>query len=243
MNPLTGLFGALRSQIASIGDALTRDDDGQRGLHEQIQRVGEHLKEWRGLLDTLKAQAFAAQARIDTLDAKIALREAQAIAALEAGHDGLAREVAEAIAALLDERALEPLNLEAGTTRRVQIEALVEHGENTLRRLRHQVDLLRAAQAVARGEESLRSHGASPLGIPTAIDSAERLRSRRAAEAEPRPDAAPQRDMPDDLDARLAQAGVAGPSPVDLILARLAQRIAPTTPKRRTRTSARKDTP
>ena len=84
MNPLTGLFGKLMTQIDRIGDALQRDDAGERALHEQMQVAGEQIREWRGLLDALKAQAYTTQERIAPADAKIALREAQAVAALEA---------------------------------------------------------------------------------------------------------------------------------------------------------------
>ena len=99
--------------------------------------------------------------------------------------------------ALQDARALDALNLEETAMRRVQLEALVEHGENNLRRLRHQVDLLRAAHAVSRGEEAMRAQGTSPLGIPTAIDSAELLRARRAAAGDRH---APSRARPFDSD-------------------------------------------
>lgn len=244
MNPLTGLMDKLRTQIDGIGDAV-RGSDAEHALPEQMQAVSEQIREWRSLLDALKAQAFVTQERVTASDAKLALREAQAVAALEAGEQALAREVAEAIVALQDTRAVDVLNLEETGVRRVQLEALVEHGENDLRRLRHQVDLVRAATAVARSEEAVRAQGDAPHGIPTAIDSAELLRARRVAGAETPADAVGTAPTDDDLDARLAEAGVAAPSPVDAVLARLATRVAAAkkSPRPRARRSARKDTP
>lgn len=221
MKPFSGLLAHLHEHLADAGAQLAdgmREWSARRVLDEQIHAVDEQLRTLRSELDVLKAQRFVTGERRDAAVARVLQRESQAVAALAANEDRLAREIAASIVELEAERAAEDALLAANDLQRARLQARLQHGENTLRRLRHELDLLRAAEAVARAEQVF-AQGGPELGIPTAIDSAERLRSRQA-EAPPAADASV--PGPDALDARIEAAGLAQAAAIDAVLARLA---------------------
>lgn len=259
MKPGVPLLGRIRAQLTGLGltvrDAL-HEANGRRQLDERMQRTDEDVRHLRRELDTLKAQLITTQERHDAIIAKLVGREAQALAALQAGHAALAREVAAAIVALEHERDAERALLARNAAHCTQLQVRLQQGENMLRRLGHELDLLRAAEAVARAEHAFADRGDSVVrGIPTAIDSLALLRARDAAQAQTA--TSPEQNLParDALDAKLRAAGIGEPqSPVDAVLARIAAQMdtpmeaqmeapmeAPPRPTRRT--TRRKDTP
>lgn len=245
----THLLGRLRAQLAELGGTVmdvVREASSRRLLDEQVRLVDEEVRVLRRELDTLRAQRFTGQERRDAAVAKIVQREAQALAAIQAGRHDLARDVAEAIVELERERDAEAALLAQNEAQGTALEVQLLHGGNVLRRLRHELDLLRATEAVASAEEAFSQRAPGDgLGIPTAIDSAERLKSRGArADSVADSPADPLEDA--DLDEKLRAAGVVPTlSPVDVVLERLVARAAEQSrpPVRTRRTAKRKETP
>ena len=229
--PGSHLLGRLRTQLAELGGTVidvVRQANGRRLLDEQVHEVDEEIRRLRREIDTLKAQRFTTQERLDAAAAKILQREAQAVAALQAGRQDLAREIAAAIVELERERSAEQGLLVQNEARSAELMAQLHRGENLLRRLRHELDLLRAAEAVASAEEafSQRTPG-DALGIPTAIDSAELLKSRQAASTQDPAGPAGADAAAESLDDKLRAAGLAETkSPVDVVLERIAAQAA-----------------
>lgn len=251
MKPGSHLLGRLRSQLAGLGGTVldaVRQANERRLLDEQVHAAGDEIRRLRREIDTLKAQRFTTQERLDAAAAKVLQREAQAVAALQAGRQDLAREIAAAIVELERERSAEQGLLAHNEARSTELIAQLHRGENLLRRLRHELDLLRAAEAVASAEEafSQRTPG-DALGIPTAIDSAELLKSRQAASTQAPVDPARTHTAAESLDDKLRAAGLAETkSPVDVVLERIAAQAAPAPrarPRARTGNARRKDTP
>lgn len=247
MKPFSGLLAHLHGQLADAGAQLAdgvREWSARRLLDEQIHAVDEQLRVLRSELDVLKAQRFVTAERRDAAIARALQRESQAVAALAAGEGGLAREIAGSIVALEAERDAEAALIADNDLQRARLQTRLQHGENTLRRLRHELDLLRAAEAVARAEQVF-AQGGSEAGIPTAIDSAERLRSRQA---QPTPPADAGRTGRDALDVKIEAAGLAQAAAIDAVLARLAPLVRPardarvSPPVRKRRTSAKEAT-
>lgn len=226
MKPFSGLLAHLHEHLAGAGAQLAdgvRDWSARRLLDDQIHAVDEQLRVLRSELDVLKAQRFVTGERRDAAVARLLQRESQVVAALAASEDRLARELAASIVTLEAERDAEDALLAANDLQRARLQARLQHGENTLRRLRHELDLLRAAEAVARAEQVF-AQGGSELGIPTAIDSAERLRSRQTEPPAVAGASAPGRDA---LDVKIEVAGLAQAAAVDAVLARLAPLARP----------------
>lgn len=221
MSSLGGFFDRLRGQLAGMNEAIS----GSRALgilDEQIRATDEQLRDWRRMRDVLKAHRVTAAEQLATAIAKIEQREAQAVAALQAGQKGLAREVASAIVELEQARDATRAHIELGDLRMTELQHLIERGENSLRRLKHRLDLTHAAETVARAEESLARSAGDGMQIPTAVESAELLRQRTAGQGQPHPAPSAGDNAEDPLDAKLEAAGLGGPvSPVDAVLERL----------------------
>ena len=233
MNPIGRLVGRVREQLAGIGESLV-GNAAERTLDEQIREADEQLREWRGALAEFKARQIAARERHDVAAATVLQREAQAAAALQAGRDALAHEVALEIDRLeqaRDDEAVLIAHLEACSA---QMMPLVEQGERHLRRLRHRIDVLRAAQAVQRAQEAVASRAEGDTVLPrTAVESL--VRARRQHEAAATPDCATDTAAPsgpEALDAKLQDAGVDQRARVEAILGRVRATAAASRPSR-----------
>ncbi|MDQ3288991.1 MAG: PspA/IM30 family protein [Pseudomonadota bacterium] len=221
MNSLGVFFDRLRGQVAEMSEAIS-GSHALRILDEQIRSTDEQLRDLRRARDTLKAHRITAQEKLDAVLAKIQQRELQAVSALRAGETQLAREVASAIVELEKARDATQTQLGAGELRMAELDHLIDRGENSLRRLKHRVDLIHAAETVAKAEESLARSAGEGLRIPTAVASAERLRERNCGQDRSQSERSAGDNAQDPLDARLAAAGIGGPaSPVDAVLERL----------------------
>lgn len=235
MSPLGRLVGRVREQLAELGESIA-GNAAQRALDHDIRETDARLHEWRASLAGLQASRFTAQERTDAAIAGILQREAQALAALQAGKPALAREVALAIAQLEQARDDEQAYIGHLEGRIQQMRQLIEQGETALRRLRHRLDVLRATETVQRAQEAVAGRQAGGEGHPpTALEALRRVRGRAAAA--PGPDLPPLPLEDPELDAKLREAGILErDARAELVLARLAERLEPERrPTRRSR--------
>lgn len=225
MSALARIFDRVREQLAELGESIA-GNLAQRELDEDIRIADARLRELRAGLASLHAKRIGAQERIDVAVAAILQREAQALAALEAGEDALAYDVAAAIVQLEQARDDEQAFTQQLAQQTAQMRHLIEQAENALRRLQHQLDVLRAAETVQRAQETVAGRHPGEISLPqTAVESL--LRARRqhadahASEADPDPQAGAA-----DLDARLRAAGIDDRNArAQLVLERIGQRL------------------
>ncbi len=195
-------------------------------LRQQI-RDGAATLEWARLAVALAmAQAGEETRRAETLAARISDLETRAIAALDAGKDGLAREAAEAIGRLDADLAASRLTGEATEREIGRLRRVVADSEARLRDLRRGQQLAEAADRVGR------LRGTVPGEVVSTLRDAEatlaRLRARQGeAEATERALEEMARDAdPAELARRLAEAGCGSPFPhgAEAVLQRLNER-------------------
>lgn len=221
MSSLGAFFDHLRGQLADMNEVIS----GSRALgrlDEQIRATDEQLRVWRRMRDVLKAHRVTAEEQLAAIVAKIDQRESQAVAALRTGQKALAREVASAIVELERPRDAAQDHIALGDLRMAELQHLIERAENSLRRLKHRLDLTQAAETVARAEDSLARSTGEGMHIPTAVESADLLRQRSTGQGQTHPAPAAGDKCEDPLDAKLKAAGLGGSvSPVDVVLERL----------------------
>lgn len=222
MSALFRLFERARAELAGIGEALGASQ-AQRILDDEIRTTDAQLHGWRHELDALQARRYVANERIDAVNAAIEERETQAVLALHAGDPTLARDVAAAIVLLesqREEHAREVAGIEEhiGQMRRVVVQA-----ENTLRRLRHQLDTIRATESVQRAQQAVANRAGGDGGMPrTALEAATRAKAGAPDAHVDAPHGATIESAFAELDARLRRAGIGG---TDLRTEAVMQRI------------------
>ncbi|WP_133499363.1 PspA/IM30 family protein [Cognatilysobacter terrigena] len=235
MNPFSRLMGRVREQLVELGESLA-GSQAERSLDDRIRRADDQLREWRASLAEFRAKHMAAKERHDATIAIVLQREAQTAVALQAGQDALATEVAAEIDRLEQARDDEAELMGHLDACIAQMTPLVEQGERQLRRLRHQLDVLRAAHAVQRAQEAVAGRGDGDAVRPqTALDSLARVRRQHEAASAPEcaaVDTSSTGADTDPLDAKLQDAGVDRRARIDAILARIraSAEPAPTRP-------------
>ncbi|WAJ28331.1 PspA/IM30 family protein [Antarcticirhabdus aurantiaca] len=202
------------------------DRDAHVILRQQIRDAAATLERARLAVALAMAQEREEGRRADGLSSRLADLEERAVAALDAGKDGLAREAAEAIARLeADLDAARRAGAVAGAEI-ARLRRIVSDAEERLRDLRRGQRLAEAAGRVGRLRASAPGEVASSLRDAEATLA--RLRGRQdEADAVERALAEMARDAdPAALARRLAEAGCGAPPPhsADAVLKRLDER-------------------
>ena len=219
------LFLLIRGSAASAAEELA-DRNALLILDQQMREAGAAIERAKRALALAIAQDGAEAKRLDAAIARIADLEVRVKAALEAGNEGIAREGAEAIAALEAERDAAQAARTLFASEIARLRALVTQAEQRL-------TALDRGRRVARAAESVRSMRKTPIeeGRPneSTLSEAEatlqRLRERQA-ESMAADDALAQLDPamnPTDVAERMAAQGF-GPrlkTTADDVLARL----------------------
>lgn len=243
MKAFTRIFGQVREQLAELGETIA-GHQAQRDLDEEIRDTDAHLHEWRASLAGFQAKRLTAQERIDSTAAAITQREAQALAALQAGKTALAREVAAAVVQLEEARDDEHAFVARLEEWMAQMRHLIDQGESSLRRLQHQLDALRAAETLQRAQETVAGRQAGATTLPqTAIESLLRARHQNAGAAAQDGERNDPVAANPELDAKLEAAGInERDARTQLVLDRIGQRLAEPAPPTRSGGRRRRST-
>jgi len=227
MSALLRLFERARAEIAGIGEAIA-GSQAQRIVDQEIRATDAQLHGWRHELDALQAQRYVARERVDAANAAIEEREAQAVLALQAGDPDLARDVAAAIV-LLESQREEHVRRAADVDENIgHMRRVVTQSENTLRRLRHQLDTIRATESVQRAQQAVANRGAGEGVLRTALDAAARMK-QGASNPQAGIDSGVQIESAfAELDARLRRAGIGeGDLRTEAVMQRIQARATP----------------
>ena len=220
------LVVAVRGGIGELGEAIA-ESQALRILDQEIRDADAELARARVELGELRAHYKVALDRQQVAAAKVAEFEGYALKALKAEDEALAREVAAKVARLEQVRDAEADEAERHRTRIEAARKAIAQQESTMRRLRQQVDTVRATDNVQRAQATL-AHRRLQAGsrAQTALQALERIR-RRQAERGARLDVEAETDDSDDaLADKLRRAGIldAVDDGADAVLARLKRR-------------------
>ena len=211
---MAGLLGQwlarLGEDAAGVSDALF-GDRVERQLDQDIRGIDDTLHRVRADIASTKASRIVARQREQELRTRITELTSQAEQALRARKRMQAREAAERIVALqahCDEAHAQARSL---LDREAELAHVLEQGEYQLRRLKHQVDILRASASLQQAQASVarRQSAETPHPEP-AMAPARRARQRKAAggpesRATPVPSMEAAGDAADDVLERIAK--------------------------------------
>ncbi|MDP4569955.1 PspA/IM30 family protein [Pseudomonas sp. LPH60] len=228
MNVWSKLLTALRGGANEAGEAMV-DSQALRILDQEIRDADQELRKSKEALAEIMARQKLAAERANGSAAKIAEYESYALKALEAGNENLAQEVAQKIANLENDLAVEREQADGFAASVVQLRKAVTQAEGNIKHLKQQVDTVKATESVQKAQQAVaQRYGGSQSKLHTAVESLERIKQKqaeRAAKMEAAAELASTSNPDDALDAKLREAGiVAGSTSADSVLARLKDR-------------------
>jgi len=159
---------------------LGQNDD----LDQEIRDASEQLKQSKDSLAAIIAREKLAKEKCNNLKKSIEEHEGYAIKALGQDNESLAHEVAEKIADFEDQLALEQDSASGFADSANNLRTAISQTESNLRRLKQQVDTVKATENVQRAQEAVAErHSGSNSKLRTAMDSLERIKEKQALKA------------------------------------------------------------
>lgn len=210
MNIWAKMMTELRGGATELGEAIM-DGQALQILDQQVRESTNALNQSKDVLASIIARQKRAQEKCAQLREQISENEMYVVRALDKGENALALEVAQKIADLENQLQVGALQSEQFEASVADLRSAVKQAEHNIRRLKQQVDTVKATETVQRAQATVaeRFNGGHSR-IRTAVDSLERMKEKQAfktAELEAAAELAD--DTPiDSLQQRLQQAGI-----------------------------------
>ena len=154
MGVLRDMLTALRGGASEVGEAIV-DANAVRILEQEIRDAETAIGSAKQSLTRMKSAEIKLKREIATLDADVADYEQKAVAALNAGEETLATEVAERIAELEADRAEkagEQTTLDAEVHK---IHTMIKGRERIIQKNKRELDKVRTVHELQRATESV----------------------------------------------------------------------------------------
>ena len=177
---LKTLFKRIQEGMEGGADAVL-GDRAERLLDEEIRAIDDALHGARGEHAAAKARRVANEQHQAAITARIGEAEARVETALKQGRVTQARTAADQVVHLEAERCQRMHEGHVLGTQERQFAHVVEQLEGRLRRLKHQLDILRASNRLQRAQATVaRRQPGDALYPEPAFASAARMKQRRA---------------------------------------------------------------
>jgi len=230
MNIWSKLVTALRGGVNEIGETIV-DTQSLRILDQEVRDASEELKNSKDSLAELMARQKIAEEKCTTLNNKITEYEDYTVQALQSDNQTLAKELAEKIADL-ETRLQTERSAQQGYAENVNsLRNAIKQAERNIKRLKHQVDTVRATENVQRAQAAVaQRHSGTDSRLRTAMDSLERIKEKQALTAAQFAAAQQLAEETSEgsLHSRLEEAGIiANGQHSDAVLARIRSKLAP----------------
>jgi phage shock protein A len=224
MNIWAKMMTALRGGVNEAGEAVV-DSQALRILDQEVREAYEELKSSKDSLAEIMAHQKLAEDKCSVIKKQIDEHEGYAIKALEKGDESLAHEVAEKIAGFESQLDQEKEAVENYTGSVVKLRTAIQQTERNLKRLKQQVDTVKATENVHRAQAAVAErHSGSHSKMRTAMDSLDRIKEKQALKEAQMTSASELAEDTSDisLQVKLEAAGIAsGSHSADEVLERL----------------------
>ena len=201
---------AVRGGVSEAGEAIV-DKQALRILDQEIRDADSELGRSKEALTGIIAKRKLADKKVGSLKSSLTEYEGYAMQALDKDDDGLAIEIAEKIAGLETELLGEEGLAKAFSESEGQLRKTVGQTEANLKRLKQQVDTVKATESVQRSQAAVAArHSGAGSSMRSALDSLERLKSKQAERAAKFEAASELAESTEEvsLDAKLKAAGI-----------------------------------
>lgn len=171
---------AIRGGVNEAGEAVV-DHQALRILDQEIRDADNELIKSKDALASIIAKRKLADKKVESLKASLAEYEGYAMKALDQGDEALATEIAEKIAGIEAEMQGEEGLAQSFADSESQLRKAVAQTEGNLKRLKQQVDTVKATEKVQRAQAAVAArHSGANSSMRSAVDSLERLKTRQA---------------------------------------------------------------
>ena len=203
---------AIRGGVNEAGEAIA-DNQALRIMDQEIRDADDELRKSKDALTSIIAKRKLADKKVASLKSSLTEYEGYAIQALDKGDEALATEIAEKIAGLETELMGEEGFAKSFSDSEAQLRKAVAHTEANLKRLKQQVDTVKATEIVQKSQAAVAArHSGAGSSMRSALDSLERLKTKQAerdAKFEAASEIAESTEEVS-LDAKLKAAGIVG---------------------------------
>ena len=201
---------AVRGGVSEAGEAIV-DKQALRILDQEIRDADSELGRSKEALTGIIAKRKLADKKVDSLKSSLTEYEGYAMQALDKDDAGLAIEIAEKIAGLETELLGEECLAKAFSESEGQLRKTVGQTQANLKRLKQQVDTVKATESVQRSQAAVAArHSGAGSSMRSALDSLDRLKSKQAERAAKFEAASELAESTEEvsLDAKLKAAGI-----------------------------------
>ena len=174
---------AVRGGVSEAGEAIA-DNQALRILDQEIRDADNGLSKSKEALTGIIAKRKLADKKVDGLKSSLTEYEGYAMQALDKGDEELAGEIAGKIADLETELMGEEGVAKSFAGSESQLRKAVSQTEANLKRLKQQVDTVKATETVQKAQAAVAArHSGTGSSMRSALDSLERLKNKQAERA------------------------------------------------------------
>ena len=174
---------AIRGGVSEAGEAIV-DHQVLRILDQEIRDADNELGKSKEALTDIIAKRKLADKKVDGLNSSLTEYEGYAMQALDKGDETLATEIAEKIASLQTEMLGEKGLAKSFSDSETHLRKAVSTTEASLKRLKQQVDTVKATEKVQRAQATVAArHSGAGSSMGSALDSLEKLKNKQAERA------------------------------------------------------------
>ncbi len=203
---------AVRGGVNEAGEAIV-DNQALRILDQEIRDADNELGKSKDALTGIIAKRKLADKKVASLKSSLAEYEGYAMQALDKGDESLASEVAGKIADFETELMGEEGLAKSFADSESQLRKVVAQTEANLKRLKQQVDTVKATETVQRAQAAVAArHSGAGSNMRSALDSLDRLKNKQAERTAQFEAASELAESTEEvsLDAKLKAAGIVG---------------------------------
>jgi phage shock protein A len=171
---------SIRGGVSEAGEAII-DNQALRILDQEIRDADNELSRSKDALTGIIAKRKLADKKVESLKSSLNEYEGYAMQALNKGDEALANEIAEKIAGLETELMAEEGVAKSFADSEAQLRKAVAQTEANLKRLKQQVDTVKATETVQKAQAAVAArHSGAGSSMRSALDSLERLKNKQA---------------------------------------------------------------
>ena len=174
---------AVRGGVNEAGETIV-DSQALRILDQEIRDADNGLSKSKDALAGIIAKRKLADKKVESIKSSLAEFEGYAMQALDKDDESLATEIAEKMAGLETELLGEEGVAKSFADSEGQLRRAVAQTEANLKRLKRQVDTIKATEMVQRAQAAVAArHSGAGSSMRNAVDSLERLKAKQAERA------------------------------------------------------------